>query len=85
MSDFEELKNPWSEYTLPDGRLMRVRHILSDVTQTGIGPDRIAIYNLNFHPIISIEPTESQKAALIEQARKTQDDSSDNHSKGTLQ
>jgi hypothetical protein len=83
MSDFEELKNPWSEYKLPDGRLMRVRHILSDVTQTGIGPDGVPIYNLNFYPVISIEPTEAQKAAFIEQARKVQE--TDDHPKGTLQ
>lgn len=34
--DFKELNNPWSEYLLPDGRKLRVRHILTQVDPNGI-------------------------------------------------
>lgn len=71
--DFEELSNPWSHYKLPDGRTMRVRHILTDVLQTGTDPDGLPMYHLNFGAMVHIEPTEGQKLALIEQARKAQE------------
>jgi hypothetical protein len=70
--DFEELKNPWSEYRLPDGRLMRCRHILTDVVQTGVDSDGVAQYHLNFGVMIHIEPTEKQKAEIVEQANQAQ-------------
>lgn len=71
--DFEELKNPWSEYRLPDGRTMRVRHILTDVIQTGTDADGLAQYHLNFGAMVHIEPTAAQKAAIVEQSNKAQE------------
>lgn len=71
--DFQEKTNPWSIYTLPDGRMLRVRHILTDVLQTGIDPDGLPMYHLNFGAMVHIEPTEEQKIALIEQSRKAQE------------
>lgn len=83
--DFRELSNPWSEYELPDGRKVRVRHILTDVTQTGIDADGHAQYHLNFGVMVHIEPTEKQKAAVIEQSNKAQEAAGNNTPKGTLQ
>lgn len=84
--DFEELKNPWSEYRLPDGRLMRCRHILTDIIQTGLDLDGLPQYHLNFGAMVHIEPTEQQKTALIEQARKAQEQqpAGNNFPKGTI-
>lgn len=84
--DFEELSNPWSHYKLPDGRTMRVRHILTDVLQTGIDPEGLPMYHLNFGAMVHIEPTEEQKLALIEQSRKAQEQqpAADNSPKGTI-
>jgi hypothetical protein len=54
---FDELSNPWSEYLLPDGRKMRIRHVLIDVVPAGIMPDGQPAYNLKFSmPLIWIEP-----------------------------
>lgn len=77
--NFEELSNPWSEFRLPDGRLMRIRHVLVDVTCTGIGEDGNPSYNLNYAPpIVWIEPTVAEKAV-----QKLAD--SPNAQKGSLQ
>ena len=60
--NFDELSNPWSEYLLPDGRKMRIRHILVEVTQDGVGPDGNPNYNLNYAPpIIWIEPIQKDE------------------------
>jgi hypothetical protein len=65
---FDELSNPWSEYLLPDGRKMRVRHILMNVVLTGSGADEQL--SVNFAPpIVWIEPI-SPEDPLAESAPK---------------
>ena len=80
--DFEELKNPWSEYRLPDGRIMRCRHILMDVIHIGIDPDGNPKYHLNFCAMVHIDPTERQKAEMVKQANQAQ--AAVNPPKGTM-
>lgn len=86
--EFETVLEPFSVYTMPDGRKMRVKHILTEVTQTGIDADGRAIYNVQFTPVIALEPTPEQNARLIEQSRKVQADSqqaaANNFPKGTV-
>jgi hypothetical protein len=64
--NFDELSNPWSEFRLPDGRLMRIRHVLAEVICTGVDATGSQMYHLNFAPpIVWIEPTPEQKLAQI--------------------
>lgn len=64
--NFDEISNPWSVYRLPNGREMRIRHVLMDVTCTGTGPDGNPNYHLNYAPpIVWIEPTEVQRAVQM--------------------
>ena len=70
--DFETVSEPFSVYVMPDGRKMRVKHILTEVTQTGVDVDGYAIYNVQFSPVIALEPTPEQNARLIEQAKTMQ-------------
>lgn len=54
--DFFEIANPWSIYSLPDGRKMRVRHVLVDVMKTGDDSDSNPVYAMNFQLVAYIEP-----------------------------
>lgn len=84
MTDFETVSEPFSVYILPDGRRLRTKHVLTEVTQTGIDADGHAIYNVNFQPVIAMEPTPEQSARLIEQSRRVQaEQSPENPPKGT--
>lgn len=70
--DFETVSEPFSVYIMPDGRRMRVKHILTEVTQTGVDSDGHAMWNVQFTPVIAIEPTPEQNARIIEQAKAIQ-------------
>jgi len=54
--DFTEIENPWSSYVLPDGRRLRVRHILIQVERHpfDVGTDGDPPYNLTFSAIAVI-------------------------------
>jgi len=65
MMDFEELKNPWSEYRAPDGRILRVRHVLTEVTQSGLADDGTPNYTLNFAMVAHVGPKPETKPVLL--------------------
>jgi hypothetical protein len=84
MSDFTERSNPWSYYVLPDGRQMRVRHILTDVVQVGIDPDGLPKYNVTFQPVIAIEPTLEQIDRTAKLIQSNEDNAVSKHENSQL-
>ncbi len=60
--EFKELSNPWSQYELPDGTKIRIRHVLTAVKRTGTNDDGSPRYDCSFSAIAVTEPPVTQEA-----------------------
>ncbi len=63
--EFRELSNPWSQYELPDGTKIRIRHVLTAVKRTGTNDDGSPRYDCSFSAIAVTEPVTMLPVAPI--------------------
>lgn len=65
--EFVADKEPWCQYTLDDGTILRVRVMLVRAIRNGLDANGQPLYNLNMQQVIDCTPSEPAIASAKEE------------------